>query len=406
MKTRTFLIVASIVFAALAVAGYAGALDLRPDDAGTLFVLSNIPIAGAARNAMMNSAASLLHGALDPQGRLNVNVMRPYLDDNGECRIVVNQGGGKFGSIVVNAPALLRIDEWRDIDRAVVMAGVDRLVGIADLESRGLIHNLGSIGITISTYEKVSEITPANVNMSGTTEGEKDTVAYDHANIPVPIVHKDFDVNIRRLVASRMFGESVDVTMAALASRMVAEKNEDMLFAGSPIVLGGADSGTIYGYLNHPDRNTVDMTTAWATATADAILDEVRAMAAAARADHFFGPYVIYIPGAYQAVLDQDYLVGDAGEGITITTKTIRQRIMELSDIADIKVADRLTGDNVVLVQLTRDVVDLAKAQGITTVNWQVMGGMQERFKVMSVQVPRIKSTFDGESGVVHLRPT
>jgi len=59
----------------------------------------------------------------------------------------------------------------------------------------------------------------------------------------------------------------------------------------------------------------------------------------------------------------------------------------------------------VILVQLVRDVVDLAKAQGVTTVSWQAMGGMIEKFKVMGVQVPRIKSTFDGESGVVHLRP-
>ena len=359
-------------------------------------------VGAAAATVRVNSAAGLLARMLDPQGRLNVLGMRPYLDDNGVSRIVINQGGGKYGSMATNAPALLRIDEWRDIDRAVVQAGVDRLMGIADLETRGLIHNLGSIGVTISTYEKVSEMTPAQADMSGITEGEKDTIAYDSANVPVPIIHKDFDVNVRRLIASRQFGESVDVTAASVASRLVAEKSEDMLFGGSPIVIGGA---AIYGYTTHPNRNTVDMDTAWTGATPEKIVSDVQEMLDAARADHYFGPFTLYVPGAYEGTLDKDYLVGDAEAGITVTTKTVRERLMALSGIAEIKIADRLTGNNVILVQLTRDVVDLAKAQGITTVNWQAYGGFQERFKVFGVQVPRIKSTFDGECGVVHLRP-
>lgn len=390
------------IFAIVAIAAAAILFDghaATHSDLGAL-VLANPVAAGLALRT--DSAASFLAKILDPQGRLNVLQMRPYLDDNGENRIVVNQGNGQYGSIATNAPALLRIDEWRDIDRAVVQAGADRLTGIADLEGRGLTHNLGSIGITISTYEKVSEMTGADVSMDGITEGEKDTIAYDHANIPVPIIHKDFDVNVRRLIASRQFGESIDVTAASVASRVVAEKCEDMLFGGSPIIVGG---GAIYGYMTHPHRNTVDMATAWPSADPDDIVDDVRDMLSRARADHFYGPFDLYIPGGYEDVLDRDYLVGSPSEGITVTTKTIRQRIMELSGISSIKVADRLTGNNVILVQLTRDVVDLAKAQGITTVNWQAYGGMQERFKVMAVKVPRIKSTYDGECGVVHLRP-
>ena len=367
--------------------------------------LGKITLANVGAGALAlrtESAASFLARALDPQGRLNVLQMRPYLDDNGDARIIVNQGNGQYGSIAANAPALLRIDEWRDIDRAVVQAGADRLTGIADLEGMGLVHNLGSIGITVSTYEKVSEMTPAQVSMDGITEGEKDTPAFDHDNIPVPIIHKDFDVNVRRLVASRMFGESIDVTASSIASRLVAEGCEDMLFAGKAIRVGG---GTIYGYTTHPKRNTVAMGTAWTSAAPAGIIGNVKSALASLRSDHFYGPYKVYIPGAYEGVLDEDYLVGDEEAGITVTTKTIRDRLLALSGVKEIAVADRLTGDNVVVVQLTRDVVDLAKAQGITTVNWQAYGGMQERFKVMAVQVPRIKATFDGECGVAHIRP-
>jgi len=76
---------------------------------------------------------------------------------------------------------------------------------------------------------------------------------------------------------------------------------------------------------------------------------------------------------------------------------------MQLSGMAGITVVDRLEDANVIMVQLTRDVVDLAIAQDITTVQWQEMGGMQEKFKVMAVWVPRFKSDFDGKCGICHL---
>jgi hypothetical protein len=95
----------------------------------------------------------------------------------------------------------------------------------------------------------------------------------------------------------------------------------------------------------------------------------------------------------------------------TSDTRTIRERILALGQIADIRVADRLASGvtttvadhSVLLVQMTRDVVDLAIAQDINTTSWQMYGGMVERFKVWACWVPRIKSDFDGRSGVVHI---
>jgi hypothetical protein len=75
-----------------------------------------------------------------------------------------------------------------------------------------------------------------------------------------------------------------------------------MLFSGSPIKVGG---GTIFGYLNHPDRNTVDMATPWDQVTnLEDVVDDVLAMTTAARAARYYGPYVLYIPAAYESVLD------------------------------------------------------------------------------------------------------
>lgn len=323
-------------------------------------------------------------------GHLSTAALRPYIK-GGESCIAVN---GK--SMSTNAVALLQYDEWKDIDRTVIEVATKRLVGIRDLIAKGLVHRLGSIGQTISLWERSSDMTAAQISMSGLNRSERDTQSFDTATVPVPVIHKDFDLNLRRLEASRIFGEGLDTTQSAVAGRVVAEASESMLFSGSAIQV---DGGVIYGYLNHPDRNTVAITLSWTNAgkTGANILTNVQAMLAAARADFYFGPYTLYIPGAYEGKLDDDFNPG------TSDTRTIRQRIMALEGIAEIVVADQMPADNVVLVQLERDVVDMAIAQDITTVQWDTQGGMQQNFKVMAIWVPRVKSTLDGQSGVVHM---
>ena len=335
--------------------------------------------------------ASINTAAATSFGMTSAAALRPFLDKHGMSNISVN---GK--ALRTNAPASLRYDEWKDIDRAVIEVATQRLTGVADLIGKGLVHQLGSVGNTVSLYERQSDMDPAAITMSGLSRSGEDTPNYDNKQVPVPVVHKDFRVNFRRLEASRKFGESIDVTAARLAGRVVAEATESMLFSGSTIIL---DSNPIYGYVTHPDRNTVSLAMQWTNGskTGALILADVQAMLAAARADLYFGPFTLYIPAAYEGKLDDDF------NPATSDTRTIRQRIMMLEGIAEIKVADRMPAHTCVLVQLTTDVVDMAIAQDVTTVSWQAMGGLQELFKVMAVWVPRVKSTFDGQSGIVVL---
>ena len=342
-------------------------------------------------NAIISSL-NMVAGELGVDGELNPQLMRPYYNAQGQAVILVGNAGQEQEIIVNNAT--LRHEEWKDIDRTVIEVAAERLTAVADLRARGLTHNVGGLGVTISQWEKQSDMTEAELDMSGITEGEEDRVEFSGDQVPIPIVHKDFRVNQRHLLASRRFGASIDTVQAAIAGRLVAEKSEDMLFAGAPIKV---ESGVIYGYLNHPDRNTVVMAQSWATQPdSGVIIAEVLACLTAARADRYYGPYVIYIPGAYQSRLDEDYR--------DLDSRTLKQRLLALDGVSDIRISDRLTGDNVVLVQLTRDVVDLAIGSDLTTVQWPVMGGLQTRFKVMAAWAPRIKADFEGHSGIVHLR--
>lgn len=350
-------------------------------------------LASAGPSAGVSSAAALFGE------HLNICNMRPYIDPHdGESKVIVqNKATGEVGTIVANAQATLQYDEWKDIDRSVIEIATLRLVGIGDLQARGLTHPLGSIGVTISLWDRSSDMTAAEIDMSGLTGSEEDTPNYLTASVPVPVVHKDFRVNLRRLEASRRFGEGVDVTAAQIAGRVVAEASEGMLFSGEAITVDGA---TIYGYTNHGDRNQVDLTTHWdliATANNYLIIADAIAMQNASRTDRHYGPWILYIPTAYESKMDEDYRAND--------NRTVRDRIKALAGIQDVKVADFLPANNVVLVQLSRETVDLATAQDISTVQWTDNGGMSNKFKVMAVWVPRLKSDFDGRMGLVHLRP-
>ena len=331
----------------------------------------------------------------------NIHARRPFIDEDGIAKVLVNQGNGKFGKkpIQVNAESTLRYDEWKDIDRAVITAAQARLVGIADLRSRGLEYNLGSIGVTISLFQSQGELTEADISMDTLTRGEKDRPTYNQQMVPVPIVHKDFGFSLRVLEASRRGGTGLDVTTADLAGRVVAETSEKMLFLGANIQVDGA---TIYGYLTHPSRITVDMTAAWSapTTTGEDIKDDFAEALNGLRENKKYGPYVVYVAPNLETKLDDDYNPG------TSDTRTIRSRLLEFNRVEDIKVADFVPPDNVVIVQLTRDVVDLAIGMDLATVQWQLMGGMGEEFRTMAVWVQRIKADANNPSGIAHIRPT
>lgn len=265
-----------------------------------------------------------------------------------------------------------------------------RLNGIADLRTYGLVQPLGGLGTILSGYEQLSDLTDANVDMSGVTPGEEDTPEFTEISVPVPIIHKDFRVNIRRLEASRRLGDALDTTAAQIATRKVTEMAEYILFRGSSMKV---NTNAIYGYTTHPSRNIFAAVGDFGTISN--IFPTINGMVQAAEADFFYGPFGLYVSGNQYAEMRAVYSDGSG--------QTAMQRCLEaIPSLKFIKPADQLADGSLVLTQLTRDVVDLALAQDIVVVQWDAMGGMVELFKVFSAMVPRIKADADGRCGVVH----
>ena len=324
--------------------------------------------------------------------------MRPYLGEDGKTYIVVHKGGDplkkeNYQAFQVNTTGTLRRDEWKALDEAVVKVAETRLTGINDLVSRGLVYNLGNgFGTTVLETTTVSDALNAELTMDAVARAKGDRQTFSTTYLPLPIIHCDYEINARVLAASRNMGNALDTSMAERASRKVAEKLESMLFTATTYAFGG---GTIYSYLNYPHRNTMTLGTAWTSETGVNIVKKVSDMKQESLDNLHYGPWVLYIPPTYETRMDADY-------SDVKGTNTIRERILQIAGITDVKVIDTLPDGHVLLVQMTSDVVRLVRGMAIQNVQWNVEGNMVTKFKVMTIQVPQLRSDDNNKTGIVH----
>jgi hypothetical protein len=337
---------------------------------------------------------------LAKNGKLDPAMMRPYISTDGRCYVTVYKGGdpkkpASYQAIPVGN-ATLRRDEWKQLDEAVIGISEIRLGGVQDLIDNNLVFTLGNaMGTTVLEWHDVSDAMEADLTMDGVTRSKGDRPVFGTNYLPIPIIHVDYEINARVLEASRKLGNPLDTTSAERAARKVHDKLEGMLFTDTSYTFGG---GTIASYINYGDRNEVTLSENWDASgkTGAEIVDDVLSMKQASIDDYHYGPWMCYIPTAYETKLDADY---DA----TTPGTTIRERILKISGIKGIKVVDKLTANNVLLVQMTSDVVRLVRGMGIQNVEWQTEGNLISKFKVMTIQVPQIRSDQNGKSGIVLL---
>jgi uncharacterized linocin/CFP29 family protein len=290
----------------------------------------------------------------------------------------------------------LRHEEWKFFDDALIEEATIRLVGVADLIGRGLVIPVpNALGITVFGYEKITDMDPAITSLDGLGRSANDRQEFILNQLPLPITHKDFFINLRTLSASRNGSTPLDTTQVRVAGRVVSEQLENMLFNGGP-TFGGLP---IYGYRTHPNRNTAAFGTggSWdqGAKTGEQILTDLQTMKTGLHADRMFGPYWLYVPADAAVKLDGDFKAN--------SDKTIRQRLEEVDGILGVRVADQLPTANVLLVQATRDVTAWVQGETLQTVQWDEYGGFQINFKAFAIGVPLVRSDADGRSGVFHM---
>jgi len=326
------------------------------------------------------------------QHNFDAGALRPYVGEDGRSRITVNHGG-RNASIVTNANATLRKDEWIQLDTAVVKAAKPRLAVVGRLRAAGLAYTIpNGMGKTSLEHETQSDIGDATVSMDGLREGDRSRPHYALSSLPLPIIHKDFSFSARQIMASRNGGSPLDTTMAELAARRVAEEAEKLtLGVSTGINYGG---GQVYGFTNFPSRLTKTITTPTSSNHATTV-SEVLAMIKQAMDAGYYGPYDLWYSPAWHGFMNEDYSTAKGDN-------TLRERLLKIENIEGVLPADYLTGTTLVLVQRTPDVARMVVGMDITTVQWETQGGMMLNFKVMAILVPQMRADFSGNCGIVH----
>lgn len=332
-----------------------------------------------------------LHGPYENLGEFfsaNGNVIGALRAAEGDLRVLRPSIDGPYP----RGNAVLFEEEWEEIDEAVIPAAQEQLVIVSDLQQAGLTQNLDDWSVLESKFDAESDVTEAKQSLTGVSEDEEDIPERARRSVPVPVTAKTFRLEARFLASSQRRGEGLDVTGPRAAGRSVSEKLEDMVFNGSHVTLSG---NGIPGLTDFSARQTHTISTAWDAVTSnDDILQDVLDMIQLAKNVNYRGPFNLYVPGNWATVLDDDFKPE--------SSQTVRQRLEAINSISAVRVADTLADSNVILVQMTPEVIDLAIGQAATTIQWEIKGGMVVFFKVFTAMVHRLKQDHAGNSGIVH----
>jgi len=329
---------------------------------------------------------------------MDPHALRPYIGEDGHhYQTVMNRDGTLRAVRLQNALATLRTDEWKEFDDVVVKVARERLNAVADLQSAGLTKPIAAgFGKTVLQTDTQSDTNDAEVDMDGITQSANDRPVYEPTFLPLPIIHKDFHFTARQIETSRQGNTPLDTTMIEQATRKVAEEMEKMLIGVSTKADQFAyGSGVIYGYTDFPSRITRTITAPTASGwTGETFLDDVLSMMQDSRDVFHFGPWKLYVAPAWEKYLGGDFK--------TNSDKSLRSRVLETDKLTGITALDFLTNFDMVLVQMTSDVVREVSAMNMTTLQWPTQGGMQINFKVMAIMVPQIRADQNSRTGLVH----
>lgn len=309
-----------------------------------------------------------------------------YITDNGG-RVQIQRHDGLV------AYSILLKDEWEEIDSVTLAAGRERSIAVADLRSAGLTRPLSDLGTMVSQYAISSKKERPVVSMSGRAATERDRLDRDIKSVPVPIIHQESELGMRELLASRR-GDALDTSEAAESARVVAEESERILLGGSTGIEVGGD--TIYGYSNHPNRLTDTATNLGGGdfGTQGNGPKSLHGALSALNADFYYGPFGVYVART-QFYQTQTPIATRAGSDLMDMRAT--------DGVQFVKQWDFMTAGEMIVVQLTSDVVDLATALSLTTRTWDADDGMASYIKVMLSEVPRIKVKYGTKVGVMHV---
>lgn len=299
----------------------------------------------------------------------------------------------------------LDYDEWEDRDDMPVPETQEQLTALDDLINAGLTHDTSPARM-VSVFQKENAFDADDVerSMDGRAQSVGDSTVKERDGVPLCFSHFDYTISQREIQNSQNFGEDLPTEDARKAGRALREDMELQVFDGwNREIASNGGLWSIGGYRTDPSR--IQGTAVGGFDTASNIQDTVDAMLSDVEQQ---GPddnegYMPEDEGAwlYYATAQHGEIFRTAdprGDGNINVGQRIQRDHPELS----LRHAGVLEPGELVLVIQNRDVVDVANAQAPTNMSWDVEGGLVSRYKTLGMQIPRIKSTRAGRSGIVH----
>lgn len=286
-------------------------------------------------------------------------------------------------------------------DTAVVGVGLQRLQVVGDLIAEGLTYTLNDpLSVTQLEWNKSNKIGAAQRTMSPSARNENKMPILLPTRTPIYLTTDAFEIDIRTLKMSQRVGMPLDTTIAQSCTRAVNEAVEDAAINGAT-TLDGQDlyvaGYTAYGLLNEPNVNTEALTgAAWTTApVGDTVQTEVLNMVGENQADNKYGPYNLYVGSAIALAFNKDF---KANGNDSIVTRL--QQMSFGGRPLRVRTADLIPAKRAILVQMTSDVIDVIDGQRPTVIPWTSLDGFTIHNLIMSIMIPRVKSDYNGGSGV------
>jgi hypothetical protein len=288
------------------------------------------------------------------------------------------------------------------LDTAVLSVGMERLTFVADLISEGLTYSLPDpLGVPFLEHQTQNRTGTARRVMNPSSRGENSMPKLSFGRLPIYLTMADFQLDIRTLKVSQRVGRPLDTAGIQNDTRAVNEAIEDAAINGATTLDGQdlqVDGYVAKGLLNAPNANTQNLTlAAWVTAPVGAtIMSEILTMVTKLKDDKKYGPYNLYVPTTVMIGFNQDFKANGNDsvlarlEAINIGGRPLR-----------IRSVDTMPATKVALIQMTSDVVDIVDGQRPTVIPYTSLDGFTIYNVIMAIMVPRFRSDYDGNSGVV-----
>jgi len=293
---------------------------------------------------------------------------------------------------------------WKEIDKRIAKVARAELIGMADLQRSAENIKINRKGKSVHEYYKVSEMSGGNIVMSPDERGTSDVLDFSPAQIPLPIVKKEFWHELFTDTAAKENSFNLLMQLTDAASFVVANDLEEFLFNG---IFTPAAGLSAYGYTQWPERNEFTPASSpvpfadWTTVTLENIVDQVKQMVEVLWYQNHDGPYKLYIPRKYKYLLDSDYTTGSNEYPLGIT---LRERILKIEGMSEIATARKLADDNVLLVEMSQRSLGLIQGLPMTVMDWEPPNtpNWKHMYKAMSCMVPLFKSDYEGQNGILH----